>query len=259
MSKNKLQSFQNQFVEFINQGTKFDDLSHSIIPAGKLSNPFEALEVHKKGYFARLTEALGETYEGTWFAMGDDMFFNICEEFINENKSNKYNLSDYGKNFPQFLEQRRDMIAIPFIQDMAKFDWMFKELFHTKQHAPASIDELQRIETEPNLSLEIEDSVRLFSSRFSIYKIWNHRNDTSEESLNINYESPENLLLYKKNNEIFVKELSEIQYDIIYSLKSGHSISVVLEKMGVYKQDELVSVFQIIGATGIVSGLRSDI
>lgn len=259
MSKHSLRLFQEQFVGFINDNVPSDELLDDIRPAGKICDSIKALEVHKIGYIARLTEALGETFEGSWFVMGDELFFSICEEYIRENRSEKYNLSDYGESFPDFLEKSKDLIAIPFIQDMAKFDWIFKELFHTKQHTSAPIVELQRIETEPNMSLEIEDSVRLFRSQFSIYKLWNHRNDTNEENLNINYESPENLLLYKNDNEIFVKELSEIQYDIILSLKSGQPISAILETITDVNQDELVSVFQIIGSTGIVSGLRRDI
>ena len=256
MSKNNLQAFQEHFVGFITEDQAFDELLNDVIPAGKIPSSHTALEVHRKAYYARLTEALGETFEGTWFVMGDDLFFSICEEYIKEHKSHQYNLSDYGDDFPSFLEQRRDMIAIPLVQDMARFDWMFKGLFHEKQHVSAFMAELQKIESETNLSLILGDAVRLFSSRFSIYKIWGLRKDSVGEKRNINYESPENLLLYKNNEEIFVKELSDAQFDIISSFKSGQSVSSVLENVNSENQEELVSVFQIIGATGIVTGFK---
>ena len=181
MSKNKLLSFQEQFVGFITGDQIFDELLKDIIPAGRIANSQSALEVHKTGYYARLTEALGETYEGTWYVMGDDSFFSICEEYITEHKSHQYNLSNYGENFPNFIEQRRDMIAIPFAHDMARFDCLFKDIFHGKQHDPCPVTELQRIESEPSLSIILGNAVRLFSSRFSIYKIWNLRKNSSEE------------------------------------------------------------------------------
>jgi len=256
MSKSNLKLFQEQFVGFINDDASSNDLLKDILPAGRIPNFREALEVHQNGYIARLTEALGETFEGTWFIMGDELFFSICEEYIKENKSKLYNLSDYGENFPNFLEQRRDMIAIPFVQDMARFDWMFKELFHEKQHISIPLNELQRIETEPNISLILGNAVRLFSSQFSIYKFWNLRNQTDAEIKNINYESSENLLLYKQNEEIFVKELSDAQFDIISSLISGKSVASVLEMVNSENQNDLVSVFQIIGSSGIVAGIK---
>lgn len=255
MPKSNLKSFQEQFVGFINDHTPSNDFFKDILPAGRIPNSREALEVHKNGYIARLTEALGETFEGTWFIMGDDLFFSICEEYIKENKSTLYNLSDYGGNFPHFLEQSRDMIAIPFVQDMARFDWMFKEIFHKKQHTSTALSELQRIETEPNLSLILGNSVSLFRSQFSIYKIWSQRNQTDSE-MNINYELPEHLLLYKKNDEIFVKNLSSGQYDIISLLMSGKSVASVLEMINSENQNDLVSSFQIIGTTGIVASLK---
>ena len=256
MPKNNLKSFQELFVGFINDNTPANDFFKDILPAGRIPNSQEALEVHRNGYIARLTEALGETFEGTWFIMGDDLFFSICEEYIKENKSKLYNLSDYGENFPNFLEQRRDMIAIPFVQDMARFDWMFKELFHEKQHISIPLNELQRIETEPNLSLILGNSVSLFHSQFSIYKIWSQRNHTDSEMNNINYELPEHLLWYKQNNEIFVKNLSSGQFDIISLLMSAKSVASVLEMINSENQNDLVSSFQIIGTTGIVAGLK---
>ncbi|PIP93425.1 MAG: hypothetical protein COW78_15380, partial [Bdellovibrio sp. CG22_combo_CG10-13_8_21_14_all_39_27] len=79
---------------------------------------------------------------------------------------------------------------------------------------------------------------------------------TDAEIKNINYESSENLLLYKQNEEIFVKELSEAQFDIISSLMSGKSVASVLEMVNSENQNDLVSVFQIFGASGIVAGFK---
>ena len=256
MPKSNLQLFQEQFVGFITDSTSSDNLLRDVLPAGRIPNSQKALEVHKQGYIARLTEALGETFEGTWFVMGDELFFNICEEYIKENKSEQYNLSNYGENFPNFLEQYRDMIAIPFVQDMARFDWLFKVLFHKKQHTPLPANELQRIETEPDLSFILGSAVALFSSQFSIYRFWSLRNQSESEMGDINYNSSEHLLLYKQNEEIFVKELSTVQFDIISSLKSGKTVTSVLEIVNDENQDDLVSAFQLIGATGIVTGFK---
>ena len=46
-----------------------------IRPAGRLKTAASALEVYRRAYVARLTEALGDTYEAVWSVLGDDVFF----------------------------------------------------------------------------------------------------------------------------------------------------------------------------------------
>lgn len=254
--KSKFKLFQEQFVNFIDNSTSSNELLKNILPAGTIPDSYQALEVHKNGYFARLTEALGETFEGSWFIMGDELFFNICEEYIKEHKSDQYNLSNYGESFPCFLEQRQDMIGIPFVCDMARFDWIFKDIFHEKQHISAPLNELQQIEKNTDISFIFGNTVRLFSSSFSIYDIWALRNQAEADMVDINYDSSEHLLLYKQNEEIFVKELSATQFDIVSSLISGKSVTSILEMVNNENQNELVSVFQIIAASGIVTGSK---
>jgi hypothetical protein len=54
--------------------------------------------------------------------------------------STSYNLSDYGASFPDFVEgQAFNSLNLssdaPFLGDLARYEWEFKNLFHEKPHA----------------------------------------------------------------------------------------------------------------------------
>lgn len=254
MSNERFQIFQTQFALSIASDLETQDLLDDIIPAGSLITSQAAIEVHKKGYYARLTEALGETFEGSWFAMGDELFFSICEEYIREHRSEEYNLSNYGNDFPAFIESKKEMIAIDFIHDMARFDWEFKELFHEKQHISISNEELAILQSNPYVGLIFGNAVRLFKSNFSIYKVWKQRkNDLDGESSVINYNQEENLLIYKKDDEIYIKILTGFQFNLLRSLEDGKLVSDIFDDLSIENKDEIIDLFQIIGSTGIVT------
>ncbi|MFX5734457.1 DNA-binding domain-containing protein, partial [Acinetobacter baumannii] len=85
---------------------------------------------YRRGYRARLTEALGETYEAVWRVLGDEEFFSATRSFIAEEPSRSYNLSDYGQRFPDFLSARYQQEA-GFLGHLAHLEWAFKSCFHS--------------------------------------------------------------------------------------------------------------------------------
>jgi len=249
----KFSDFQNQFVQMIIKDIESPQLLDDIIPAGKLKSSVETMRVHQNGYIARLTEALGETFEGTWFSMGDELFFEVCEQYICNHHSSEYNLSNYGYSFPYFIGELKNSINIPFIQDMARFDWIFKELFHEKQHDSVPLTELLKIHENPHLKLEFGNAVKLFSSQNAVYKIWDQRKKEQEDIVHFDFENPEFVILYKDKNSLFSKEITEFQFDILTKFKNGLSLDAVIEDSNIENQQDFLEIFHIIVTTKIIS------
>jgi len=250
-----LKNFQKQFVSMLTSNIESLELVNDIIPAGNLESAHEAIGAHKNGYIARLTEALGETFEGTWFSMGDELFFEICEQYIKRHHSIEYNLSNYGLNFPLFLEEKKDYINIPFIQDMARFDWLFKEIYHEEQHSHILTSDLLRLQENLHLRLLFGNAVRLYDSQYAIYQIWKERKGSQDNVIHHDFERPEFIILYKNDNNIFARNVPKIQFEILVKLQNGVSLNSILEETIIENQDDFLKVFQIIGSTNIISNL----
>ena len=250
-----LKDFQKLFIEAIINENESDILLSQIIPSGTIDLPSTVLNVHRQGYYARLTEALGETFEGSWFAMGDELFFEVCEKFIRSHPSTFFNLSNYGKSFPKFLRSINELEDIPFIKDLAEFDWQFKNVFHSKQHESVSNEQLQKLEQNPTIKFEFGESVILFKSDYAVYNVWQLRKGQVDDDSESDFDIDESLymLMYKNENNIFSNKLSNFQYHILENLMNGLSFEKSLEDVSEVNQDDIISLFQIIASTGIVS------
>ena len=100
-----IKTFQNQFVAAVVNKKPSETLLKDIIPGGKYTKSTEPIHLHRQGYIARLTEALGETFESIWWFLGDEEFFTICGEYISQHQSSVANLSNYGDHFIEFLKK----------------------------------------------------------------------------------------------------------------------------------------------------------
>lgn len=188
-----------------------------------------AVDVYAKGYPVRLTEALGETYEGCWRVLGDELFFKVSADYIRRFPSLSYNLSDYGSSFADFLRcQVFDSFDFSFLGDLAQFEWEFKELFHAKPHSGLSAADLAA-KAQPDSRFVFGGALRLLSLTHRVYGIWkrDRADDTPlEES---EWEGEQRLALYKKEgNPIFVRELSAPEHAALSALIAGKTLDDAL-------------------------------
>ncbi len=146
----RLELLQKGFVRSV-FGEADRELIASVQGGGKLSAA-DAVDVYRGGYPARMTEALGETFEACWRILGD------------------HNLSDYGRSFSDFLLKRFKNCA-PFIGDLGNLEWSFKEIFHAAPHAGLTANNLS-VAVKENSILIFGSAVQVLSFKHSPHGLW---------------------------------------------------------------------------------------
>jgi len=264
MTRLTLSQFQHQF----SQASRRPDETlvdpgflNGIIAGGSLS-PETAVEVYRTGHIVRLTEALGETFEAVWWVAGDDDYFCLAKEFLLTHPSSSYNLSDFGESFPGFLAERQPFSDLPFLADLARFEWVFKEVFHLPSHTSLTPDQFQEHMLSGHLQIAFAPSVRLFHSPYSVYEIWKLRGTVKESLSEEDWTTPQWLLCYKHQQQIYIKHVSEPEYLLLDHLCSGASIEEsltrTLEVFTDLTASTVSNVFQVINHTGIVTHLKTE-
>ena len=264
MARLTLSQFQHQFSQASRRPEKTGVdplLLNEIVPGGSLSSE-AALEVYRTGHIVRLTEALGETFEAVWWVAGDDHYFQLAKEFLLTYSSASYNLSDFGKYFPEFLAKKHPFSDLPFLADLARFEWVFKEVFHLPPHTSLTPDHFQQHSLSGNLRLSFGPSVRLFRSPYSVYEIWKLRGTKQASLPEKDWSTPQWLLCYKHQQQVYVKHLSEPEYLLLHHLCSGASIEESLDRTLQDFSDITAStvsdLFKVVNYTGIVTHLNTD-
>lgn len=224
----KLSELQTLYAQAIIDQDVNSQVLKEIEPGGKLPSSKEAFNVYLGGYPARLTDALGEAYEGVWSVLGDDDFFTICQRFIQSHPSSSYNLSDYHPLFHLFLSQQENLCQdFPFLPELALFEWEFHNTFHKapdisvtfSEEALSSVDDLSTFRFLPTL--------HLFEFKYSTYSVWKNREYNSETA--VDFSNPEQLIMYKSDTHLIRTLL--LQPWQAFSLKqflSGNELGKVL-------------------------------
>lgn len=255
MSDSPLERLQRRFVRSVTFLAD-PELVAAVTGGGKLTAA-EAVDVYRGGYPARLTEALGETYETCWRVLGDEAFFAAARGFIARFPSRTHNLSDYGAEFPEFLESLPIAADAPYLGDLARYSWTFKELFHEKAHA--SLDPVVlAAKARPEAALRFGSAVRLLALRHRVYSIFRRDNEDDtpiEESV---WMGAERLILYKKEgNPIFVRELTAPEHAALTALAAGLPLEAALASAEGLDAAATQELFGFVAASGIVTEVAS--
>jgi hypothetical protein len=188
--------------------------------------------------------------------LGDEAFFSAARAFISRFPSRTHNLSDYGAEFPEFLESLPVAQDAPYLGDLARCGWTFKELFHEKPHA-ALDPAVLAAKAHPDSIFRFGSAVRLLSLSHRVYGIFRRDNadDTPIEA--DSWKGAECLILYKKEgNQIFVRELTAPEYAALVALAAGLPLAGALAGAEALDVDATQELFGFIADSGIVSSVE---
>ncbi|WP_413289946.1 putative DNA-binding domain-containing protein [Bdellovibrio sp. HCB337] len=205
-------------------------------PAGKLRLE-DAFAIYQRGYIARLTESLGDTFESVWQVLGDELFFEVARQFIQTHESQTYNLSDYSVKFVDFLISQPVSQELPFLSDLAHLGWMHKEVFHRPTQVGRNGTDLMRLLEDDQHRAELVDSVELLKSPYCLFDIWKALKENLEPPSS--WQGPQYLVLYKSGDQVFVKQISFGLYQAFEKIRQGQALMASLEHLEEFELTEL--------------------
>ncbi|MDX6770757.1 MAG: DNA-binding domain-containing protein [Elusimicrobiota bacterium] len=248
-----LEALQRRFVAAIVEGD--EAFAAEVTGGGKLT-PAGAVGVYRRAYPARLTEALGETFERVWRVLGDEDFFATCAAFVPTRRSASYNLSDYGRDFPEFLESRAELAHAPFLGDLARLEWTFKELFHAADNAGLPAAELAR-SASSGCRLVFGEATALLALGHRVHAIW--RRDLADDSpLEPEvWRGREDLFLHKKDGLVYSRPLTPSEAAALAALRAGRPLDEALAGAEGLDAGTVSSLFHDLAESGAVIAVRT--
>lgn len=252
MTPKTLESWQVHFFSYI-LGIEQSFLNE-VTPIAELSTK-ASVDIYKRGYKARLIEGMGETFEAVWWVLGDEDYLKLAGEFVESIPSRSYDLSEYGQEFSEFLKTSPVIGEIPFVSELARFEWIFKELFHAANIS--RVDSfLSLLGQNPDLKLRILPSIVLWKSDFSIYEIWKRRSGDVSELNGIDIEMKDHILCRKIDDKVHMTYLEESELRLLEQFENPRSIDEAVTKyQGLYGElspESIQSLFSRIGSLGVL-------
>jgi hypothetical protein len=216
----------NLFLKYITGESEFVPLE--LIPPKNLT-ALECMDIYRNGYFARLSEVLGEHFGACWKILGDETFQDICTEYILNHPSSEWNINRYGKSFPAMINSNFAVEDYPFIGDLAILEWNKQSLFHKKDDEGLNAEEGQKLGLNENAKIKLVSSMQIGTSIFNIPTIYSAAK-SNENHFPENWEEPTSWILYKKDNQVYIHLISRALFLMLTELINGKTINEALQK-----------------------------
>ena len=215
----------------------------------------QAVAVYRSGYPARLSEALGETFEACWRMLGDDDFLKSCRLYARRTPSTSYNLSDYGRTFPEFLHARFKRQA-PFIGALGRLELAFKDIFHSEPHSSLSASALASAVDERSV-LTFGSAVSLLAFKYRAHDLWKRDRSDDTSLTTSDWEGSQSVILYKNGGSaVFSKVLTAPEAAALRSLMKGRPLAEALTGAVSLSADGSRDLFTFVSQAGLIAGVR---
>lgn len=226
-------------------------------PAGKLSLQ-QAFQIYHRTYVARLTDTLRKTYPALAWVLGDNFFNEISRKYIESQPSVTYNLADYGESFADFIQETSAAKGIPFLPDLARFEWLYKDVQQARTQESLPPETVQELLNSDDVKMHMIDAMALFESDFAIYDIWKYRHQPAYMFEEVNWSKPQCLLIHKKKQQVQVQELQPVEGQVIYALAEGRTVSEALAPhANALSPEKIAHLFEMMMQSGIIEDVMS--
>jgi hypothetical protein len=168
-----LRDVQNEFMALL-QGNERQIETH-VIKQGALTSG-ERVDIYRNGYRIRLHGVIDSDHEMLSLYLGDELFEQLVEGYIDAAPSEHPSLRFYAERMPEYLSKTEPFSNYPILAEMAGFE---RVLLHTFDSADADTLEpsiLQQIPADawPTLTFTMHPSIHFYSTHWNAIESWQH-------------------------------------------------------------------------------------
>jgi hypothetical protein len=236
-------------------------LARAETPAAlRLVGDAETLErrfgVYPNNVFASLVTALTARFPAVAALVGDEFFRGMAAEFVAAHPPASPVLLEYGGGFPAFVAGFPPARDIPYLSDVAAFEWTRHEALHAADSGAVSLEVLAKIEPARlgDVRLTFHPAARLFASDYPVVSLWriNVEGASSPDDLF----GAEATLIARPDVSVRVHDLTAGAYEFLTSLSKGAPLAAsVASAQRVQSDFDLAATLALIFSAGAIASV----
>jgi len=179
--------------------------------------------IYKNNVYARLVDALRDTFPAVERLVGEEFFRAAAVEYIARTPPGAGGLTTYGQALPDFLAAFPPAAAIPYLADVARLEICYLEAYHA---ADAVTEDAASVAGSDGRNRSaLHPSARLLTSSFQISRIWElNRNEASFDNVALPA-LQEYLLVIRPRRQVEVRRISLGAYAALLVFESGGTVA----------------------------------
>ena len=206
----------------------------------------QRLHIYASGYRLRLKEAISTDYDKLFSYLGDDLFEQLMDEYIDTYKSNHPSLRYYSKNMAELLSMKEPFLNYPELLELAQIEKTFNHSFDAADCDTITVESLAVIEPEAwaGLAIQFHTSMTLLPLEKNTFAIWKALSEEENPPQAILENSV--WMIWRKDLISRYREVSEAENHILSLAMKGSNFTELCEAMLTYC-DEDQAPMQVIG------------
>ena len=186
------------------------------------------LAIHRNNIFVSLKAVLRKTFPAVCRVVDERFFFYATEEFIRHRPPYRAYLAAYGDDFARFLKSFPACHGLPYLPDLARFEWLLHRAAHVDSPQPLAANALGCVPREelPTLRLSFGPSFGFLRSVWPIDRIWRANIDSPEGETIDPDSGGVSLEIHRIGDQVGFRPLPPGCFAFRLSLHSGCSLQV---------------------------------
>jgi hypothetical protein len=137
-------------------------------------HPAARLRIHRNHAFATLGAVLEGTFPVVCRLVDKRFFAYATHEYLREHPPHSRCLVEYGADFADFIEGFEPCKDLPYLAEVARFEWALNAAATVREASPLNIEALAAVPPErvSLLKISLQPSVSYFASEWPIDAIW---------------------------------------------------------------------------------------
>ncbi|TAK74795.1 MAG: DUF2063 domain-containing protein [Gammaproteobacteria bacterium] len=185
-------------------------------------SPIQHLRIYQHTILSHLIQALVDHYPLLTQLLGEDCFRAAANEYIKHYPSTSGNLQDYGEYFSVFLAEYSPAKHLPYLPEVARFEWERHRISFAADPAELNFSLLQKISPDQHhqLHLVLHPASCLMQCHYPILQIIDLCQDNKDSMY---------LLMIRREMSIALVSLSFSDYIFLSALYDNQSLAEALK------------------------------
>ncbi|TDF35481.1 DUF2063 domain-containing protein [Alteromonadaceae bacterium M269] len=236
-----LKDIQQEFMALLQENDRH--LEKRIIKQGELTNEQRA-EIYRTGYRIRLRGVIDSDHEMLSLYLGDDLFDQLVEGYIDNAPSEHPSLRFFAERLPEYLSKTEPFSNHPILAEIAGFE---RRLLHTFDSADSdTLDQsvLQQIPADawPTLHFTMHPSIHFYAAYWNSVESWQSlKNETAPPEASHN-EQPTIWAIWRGPKKVTeYKSLQGAEWVALQLVMQSKPFSEVCEALQPHLEEEQIA------------------
>jgi hypothetical protein len=196
----------------------------------------ERLDIYRNNFLIGLGEALKANFPVTLQLVGGDFFAQAARHFVLDHPPQHPCLFEYGASFPDYLRDLRQLADMPYVAEMAHFEFARVAAYNAPAEHYLSTDTLARLSPEQldTLPIRLSRHARIVSAEAPLFDLWKAHQTPEPDLTGIDMSpQPHALLICRPDRLLIVRELDASAARFLSAAQEETSLSHAAAQCGV--------------------------